>query len=173
MRHLQKLFGINLSRIFWNFWNFRSTFLETIFNGNSIFQLSYFRSCRYDDGVDDDYFNNDEVDDNDDWSAAPMVVAIKPAACERDNPPIVLPMVEITREIHTLYLSSFLGLLNMKGGGGQRLWNPHWSCFTFVWTIEDVLPKEHTLRWNLGSVLAKFCSHFLAGEICLENSKTG
>ena len=35
------------------------------------------------------------------------VVAIKPAACERDNPPIVLPMEEITREIHTLYLSSF------------------------------------------------------------------
>ena len=79
------------------------------------------RSPRYDDGVDDDYFNNDEVDDNGDRSAAAVVVAIKPAACERDNPPIVLPMVEITREIHTLYLSSFLGLHNMKGGRGQRL----------------------------------------------------
>ena len=48
-----------------------------------------------------------------------MVVAIKPAACERDNPPIVLPMVEITREIHTLYLSSFVRQHYMKGGGGK------------------------------------------------------
>ena len=71
------------------------------------------RSCGYD--VDDDYFNNDEVDENGDRSAAAVVVAIKPAACERDNPPIVLPMVEITREIHTLYLSSFLRPHNMKG----------------------------------------------------------
>ena len=62
-----------------------------------------------------------------------MVVAIKPAACERDNPPIVLPMVEITREIHTLYLSSFLRLHNLKGGKDyETLIAP---SFTFVWTI--------------------------------------
>ena len=48
------------------------------------------RSCGY-----DDYFDNDEVDDNDDRSAAAVVVAIKPAACERDNPPIVPSMMKI------------------------------------------------------------------------------
>ena len=82
------------------------------------------RSSGYDDDVDDDFFNSDEVDDNDDRSAAAVVVAIKPAACERDNPPIVLPMVEITREIHTLYLSSFLRLHNLRGGRGAKIMKP-------------------------------------------------
>ena len=94
----------------------------------------------------DDYFDNDEVDDNDDRSAAAMVVAIKPAACERDNPPIVLPMVEITREIHTLYLSSFLRLHNMKGGG-TKIMKPSLTPVLLLYgPYEDVLPKEHTLR---------------------------
>ena len=130
MRHLQKLFGINLSRIFWNFWNFRSTFLETIFNGNSIFQLSYFRSCRYDDGVDDDYFNNDEVDDNGDRSAAAMVVAIKRLLVKGTIPPLCCRWWK-SRGRSTPYICHLFYAYIIWRGGGQRLWNPHWPQFYF------------------------------------------